>query len=642
MRVPLLALLVVSVQLVSAQKPLTRIYSPDKKIQAEIMLTSDGEPVYTLKYGGKGVLNSSRLGIEMEGEDFSKGLEFVKVSASERVKDAYKSLNAKKSEVRPEADKVTLHFKNAAGRSMEIIFRLSNDGAAFRYHFPDRSVGKRIIKQELTSFNFPETARAWLQPMQAAKTGWEQTNPAYEEHYQMDIPAGTPSPLKAGWVYPALFRSNDVWVLITEASLDSNYCATRLRTGPKGEYTIGFPDPREIIPGQGLLPQAAGAFYSPWRIITVGSLKTIAESTLGTDLAEPAAAMDWSFVKPGKSSWSWINSKDDFIIYDEQKKYIDFAAQMNWQYCLIDVNWDTKIGYDRMKELAGYAASKNVGLLLWYNSAGSWNTVKYTPKGKLLTAESREKEFRRLNEMGIKGVKIDFFAGDGRSVIKYYLDILKDAARHKLLVNFHGATLPRGWQRTYPNLMTVEAVRGFEMVTFGQQDADAEASHSTMLPFTRNAFDPMDFTPMNLYKIPTSVQRKTTSAFELATAVLFLSGIQHYAESPEGMKHVPEYVQRFLRELPSHWDDVRFIEGYPGKYVVLARRSGDKWYICGINGENTEKTIRLDLASFNKKSASFITDGTDSLFQQEALLLNNEKSRQITMKPNGGFAAVLE
>ncbi|MGZ3881758.1 MAG: glycoside hydrolase family 97 catalytic domain-containing protein, partial [Flavisolibacter sp.] len=310
--------------------------------------------------------------------------------------------------------------------------------------------------------------------------------------------------------------------------------------------------------------------------------------------------------------------------------------------CLVDAAWDQKIGYDKIKELSRYAASKKVGLLLWYNSSGDWNTVKYTPKSKLLTHEDRLKEFGRLRDMGIKGVKIDFFGGDGQSVMKYYIDILKDAAQFQLMVNFHGATLPRGWQRTYPNLLTMEAIKGFEYITFSQHDADAEPNHAAMLPFTRNAFDPMDFTPMNLYKIETSrVTRRTSSAFELATSVIFLSGIQHFAESPGGMEHVPVYVQLFLKELPTRWDDVKFIEGYPGKYVVLARKAGNKWYLACINGENSERTVNLDLSSFSKQKGYLITDGNEQLtFTTSPVRANSLNS--IKVQPNGGFVLVVE
>ena len=209
------------------------------------------------------------------------------------------------------------------------------------------------------------------------------------------------------------------------------------------------------------------------------------------------------------------------------------------------------------------------------------------------------------------------------------------------MVNFHGATLPRGWQRTYPHLMTVEAIRGFEMITFNQSDANLEPTHCTMLPFTRNAFDPMDFTPMNLYKIQTRVKRKTTSGFELALSVLFLSGIQHYAESPEGMRHVPEYVQQFLRTLPDSWEEVKFLEGFPGKYVVMARRFGNRWYLAGINGENNNRSVMLDLSSFKKKKATMITDGKEPLSFAEKSVEGTMK-KQIDMQPNGGFVLVLE
>lgn len=625
-----------------AQKKTSSVHSPDKKINVEVFIDKAKQAFYTITFGNTKVLEASQLGIIRQDADFSTGLSFISSSSVDKVSDHYQLVNGKRTENRYKANKKVFHFRNAANDAIDIIFQVSNDGVAFRYYFPDHSNDKKTVTSEVTTFKFPTAAKAWLQPMQVAKTGWERTNPAYEEHYQQGITAGTPAPTEAGWVYPALFQHNNTWLLITEAAMDGKYCASRLHSqSPDSAYKLAFPDPREVITSEGLLPVSTLPFASPWRIITIGSLKTITESTLGTDLAATAISMNQTFVKPGKSSWSWINSKDDFIIYPEQKKYIDFAADMNWQYCLVDADWDRKIGYDKIKELADYAKTKNVGLLLWYNSAGDWNTVKYTPKDKLLTHERRIKEFSRLKEMGIRGVKIDFFGGDGQSVMQYYIDILKDAAQYDLMVNFHGATLPRGWHRTYPNLMTTEAVRGFEMVTFEQKDADLQANHCAMLPFTRNAFDPMDFTPMNLYKIPTRVKRKTSSGFELALSVLFVSGIQHFAESPEGMAHVPSYVQQFLRDLPTQWDDVRFIEGFPGKYIVLARKKGAKWYISGINAEKSDKQVTLDLSSFGKKKGTLITDGPEPLtFSTE----NNiqSKTKQVTIKPNGGFVMVLE
>jgi hypothetical protein len=621
-----------------------QLQSPDKSLVLNVFLSASGEVQYRIQKSGVNIIQPSVLGMMMKSHDFTQRMKLAAKSKPERITDNYQTKNAKKSSIQYQANQLVLSFINEEEKKMDIIFRLSNDGLAFRYSFPWIKNKETIIKEH-SSFAFDKKARAWLQPMSEAKTGWQQCHPSYEEHYLQNIPVGTLSPLKSGWVYTALFKTNDTWVLITEAALDGTYCGTRLiNDSASSVYSIGFADPREVFTGGGYLPVNNKRWLTPWRIITIGSLKTIAESTLGTDLAPAAITIDHSFIKPGKASWSWINSKDDNITFTEQQKYIDYAADMRWQYCLVDAAWDVKIGYDSIKILSDYAAKKNVGLLLWYNSAGDWNTVAYTPKDKLLTKEGREEEFSRLQSMGIKGVKIDFFGGDGQSMIQYYIDILNDAAKHKLLVNFHGATLPRGWQKTYPHLMTTEAIYGMEMVTFDQHAADVQANHCAMLPFTRNAFDPMDFTPMNLTGLTSSnCTRKTTPAFELALSVLFLSGIQHFAQAPEGMTKVSDDVKLFLKTLPDYWDDVKFLEGYPGKYAVIARRSGNRWYIAGINGEKNEKKVSLDLTSFRKIKATLFTDGAaGELLSKTISNTATQKKSDIMLKANSGFVIVLE
>lgn len=618
------------------------ITSPDKNIS----VTCDGERLtYTVAYKGKQILRNSKLGVVRDDENFSGAVKVTKISRPNVIKENYSMLTAKKKNITYEANEVVIEVQSSGGKKMNVVFRVSNDGVAFRYEFPEKSAVSRKIVTEETSFHFFENTKAWLQPKADAQTGWEHTNPSYESHYQMAIAAGTPSPSKNGWVYPALFNYNDVWMLITEAALGRSYCGTALQqNAPDGEYKIGFPQSAEVYTGRALTPESTLPWKTPWRIIAIGDLKTIMESTLGTDLAIPAVKMNPSFIKPGKSSWSWILKKDDSTVYKVQKKYVDFAADMKWQYCLLDATWDRLMGYDSVKILADYARKKNVGLLLWYNSAGDWNTVTFTPKDKLLTHESRMKEFARIHEMGIKGVKIDFFSGDGQSMINYYQDILEDAAANQLLVNFHGTTLPRGLHRTYPNLMTAEAVHGYEMITFMQTSANAAPEHSVMSAMVRNVFDPMDFTPMNLYKIP-RINRVTTASFELATSVLFLSGIQHYAESPEGMEHVPDFVKDFLRNLPDSWDDVKFIDGYPGKLFVVARKAGDKWYIAGINGENIEKTLSVDVSLMKGRKAQLITStngtGDSPAFQTSTRDISSDKL-EIVVKGNDGFVIVME
>lgn len=624
---------------------ITTVSSPSGNVAVGFHLDVKGTPRYSLRVRGEPVLQPSRLGLVRENADFSQGMRLKGVSEIATIEDNYEILTAKRRRNSYRAHRQVLHLENPAGERLDIIFQVSDDGVAFRYRFPEESDQIHRLKEEVTSFHFLPETRAWLQPMSVAKTFWAQTNPAYEEFYEKEIPAGTPSTLGAGWVYPALFQSDSTWLLVSESGLSRGYCATRLRhESPNGEYTIGFPDPRERFGGGPVYPESALPWITPWRLIVVGDLRTIAESTLGVDLADPPAVELSGALGPGKASWSWVLLKDDQTTYEVQKHFIDYAADMGWRYCLIDSLWDVQIGHAKIRELIDYGRGKGVGIFLWYNSAGDWNTTHQTPRDKLLTRESRLREFDMLKEMGIAGLKIDFFGGDGQSVINYYIDILEDAAPYGFLINFHGSTLPRGWHRTYPHLMTMEGVRGLEFITFEQPNADQAPSHCAMLPFTRNVFDPMDFTPMVLDRIP-GIRRRTTSAYELALSIVFTSGIQHYGETPEGMAKVPDYVRDFLRNVPAIWDDVRFLDGHPGHYVVLARKGSERWYIAGINGLESEKQLTLDLTRLNLHgSGTLITDGDGGnlSFRQEELHLFQEKTLKLTLQPAGGFVAVCE
>lgn len=618
------------------------VTSPDKQIRVEITLDKLAVPHYSITHQKSQVLHASQLGIALHDSDFTQGLTLRKTSKMQVVNERYEQWSGKQRQVTYTAHERTLTFTNAQGHEIQIVFRVSDDGVAFRYVFPGVSTDVKRVIRETTSFTLPSNALAWLQPMSVAQTGWMNTNPSYEEHYQMAIPVGTAAPTEAGWVFPALFNAGDTWLLLSEANMDGQFHASRLQQySANATYTLGTPMTPEIFPGGALLAQAKLPFASPWRIVAVGSLATIMESTLGTDLAAPAIELNTDFIKPGLASWSWGLLKDDATVYDVQKQFIDYAADMHWAYTLVDADWDRKIGYDKMKELADYAATKNVGLLVWYNSSGSWNKTELTPKSALLTQAQRHEEFRRLQQMGIKGVKIDFFAGDGQSMMQYYNDILKDAAQYELLVNFHGSSLPRGLQRTYPHMMTMESVKGFEMITFSQESADLEASHATMLPYARNVFDPMDFTPTVFHQIP-NIERKTTNGFQLALPILFLSGIQHIVETPEGMATVPDFVKDFMRKIPPRWDAVKFIDGYPGKFVVVARKAGDAWYVAGINGEQQPKTLQMDLSFIGDKAGYLIQDGSAARSFVKAPLPTAAQNTVVELNPAGGFVMVFE
>ncbi|WP_235048361.1 glycoside hydrolase family 97 protein [Arcticibacter svalbardensis] len=636
-----LMILLFSGMTAAAQDKIYQIKSPDQSLSVTFGLRRTGTLFYSLNRNNVVVLEQSKLGLIRQDADFSRNLKLISASDITITTDQYELLTAKRKLNQYTANKQVFHLSNATGAKLDIIFQVSNDGVAFRYYFPEKSTVVKKITVEATSYNFAENAKGWLQPMADAQTGFEHSNPSYEENYQQGIAVGKPSPIRAGWVYPALFQAGDTWVVITESAPERNYCYTRLNAlSPNGEYSISFPQGPEVFSaGAALNPESELPWYTPWRIIGVGSLKTIVESTLGTDLAKPALNMDASFIKPGKSAWSWVLLKDDSTVFNVQKRFIDYAKDMKWDYCLVDAEWDKKIGYEKIAELAAYAKKKDIGLILWYNSAGTWNTVPFTPRNLLLTKESRVTEFAKLEKMGIKGVKIDFFGGDGQSFVQYYQDILQDAADHHILVNFHGATLPRGLQRTYPNLMTMESIKGMEFRTFLQANEDMQPVHCTTIPYTRNVYDPMDYTPMVLYKIP-NIKRSTTNGFELALPVLFLSGIQHFAETPEGMSHVPGYVKEMLKTLPASWDDVRFIDGFPGKRVVIARRSGTRWFVAGINGEKEDKELTLDL-SFINSTGKMITDGAQDLsFVQSDVIPS--RNTLVKVKAAGGFVIVFE
>ena len=617
-----------------------RLASPDGRIVVTVRLDDAGAPRYSVERDRSVVLRESKLGVVREDVELNRALRWDSLARVEQVSDQYELLTSKRRINRYQANRQSVSLRADGGQQLDIAFQVSNDGVAFRYRFPETNPRVHRIREETSSFNFLPGTMTWLQPIAAAKTGFAETNPSYEETYEREVPVGVPSPTGAGWVYPALFRSGETWLLISEASLGRNYAGTRLQsTWRSAEYTVSFPNEHEHFQGGAVNPESTLPWTTPWRLIVIGDLSTIVESTLGTDLADaPAPNATVPAPGPGKASWSWPLLGDAQTTYDTQKRFIDYAASMGWSYTLIDALWDTQIGDAKLKELVDYGRSKGVSILVWYNSAGDWNTAPQTPRGLLVTRESRQREFKRVKALGVVGLKIDFWPGDGQSAIAYYHDVLEDAARAGLLLNFHGATLPRGWQRTYPHLMTVEAVRGLEFVTFDQKNAEDEPTHAAMLPFTRNVFDPMDFTPMVLDRID-RIERRTSSAFELALSILFTSGIQHYAEIPEGMARAPDYVRDFLKAVPSVWDDVRFLAGYPGKYVVLARRSGQRWYVAGINADREPRRVKLDLRDLLRDEATLISDGAGGnlSLRKTPLSVSYDKTLELDLAPRGGF-----
>lgn len=623
--------------------PVMEVASPNGQVQLHLGLDSEGRPFYSVRLNGDTLLAPSPLGLATTIGRWTRDLQVHSVGDVERVEDRYSLRHGKCNPCRYEALRRVVQLENTEGSAIELVFQASNDGVAFRYRLLEGPEADRARAfRELTGFHFPEETRSWLTPMDDPVSGWQQTTPAYEAHYVMGAPVGEPSPTGVGWAFPALFQHPEAgWALVTEAGLDGSYHASRLNARSDGLYRVAGPEPGEGTgPGDPVAPTFSLPFASPWRVVIVGEdLSPIVESSLVTDVSPPSTLEDTDFVEPGKVAWSWLPLKDDSIVPEVQRQFIDMAAEYGFEYCLIDNWWDQRIGYEEVQNLVDYAESKGVGIFLWYNSNGSFNRAPQTPQDRMHTAEARRKEFQRLQEMGVRGVKVDFFGGDKQSVIQLYLDILRDAADYGLMVNVHGSTVPRGWHRTYPQFMTSEAVRGYEYITFGQEDADRAPRHATVLPFTRNVVGPMDFTPTMLTDSVGASRRRTSDAFDLAMSVVFESGLQHLGVTPQSLEQQPEHVQAFLRDVPAAWEETRFVDGHPGRYVVLARRTGDTWYLGGFNGQTGTQTVELSLEFLNQSAAgTLITDGTDPRStERRSLTVAPSDSLTLELRGHGGF-----
>lgn len=620
--------------------------SPDGKLVMNVFLTKSGSLFYDVAKDGKPVILTSKMGL-IGDMDFSTSLKIKSVTKPAQVTETYSAPAEKRAHRTYTANCASMTLQNKAKKTLSVEFKAINEGVAFRYIVKNDT--PLAIKSENTTFKFDKSAIAWMHPHANVKEGWCETQPSYEEQYQYEIPVGTVAPEKAGWSFPALFKTGNIWVLITEAGLTPDYVGSRLsQNSPEGEYSIGFPQKGETTHPDDPNYVISANVTSPWRVIVVGSLGTIVESQMVSDLAKPADKnINYSWVKTGIASWSWGVLHDESVNYDTSKQFIDYASDMHWDYCLIDADWDRKIGYDKIKELTDYARAENVRIILWYNSSGAWNTTVYSPKNALLDHASRVKEFEKLHNMGIAGVKVDFWPGDGQSAVQYYYDVMKDAADYHLLVNFHGTTVPRGWSRTFPNLVSMEAIRGFEFTTFDQKDTDMAPKHLTMMTYARNVVGPMDFTPVCFGEI-VGKKRKTGNGLEIALTVILQSGVQHFVTIPESMAIQSDFVKDYMRNVPRHWDDIKFIDGYPGKYVVLARKCGEKWYLAGISSQSGVQKLTLDLSALKLSQSmisghalTMITDGENNRSLIQLPVTINDNKLDVEIKPNGGFIVVL-
>ena len=632
------------------------VSSPDGRLVVNVN-DKAGRVYYDASFDGVQVLQPSALGLKTSLGDLTKDLSMVN-SQSSMVNEQYTMRGTKASSANYEANTLTIDLQNKDGVAFSICFQVSNNNIAFRYAMPRQTINRREYKRarifsELSSFNFPDGTTTFISPQIGPETGWMQTKPSYEEGYSADAPMDKPSQYGHGYIFPALFHisltsnpsplTSDIWALVAETGVSSAYCGSHLSDYQVGVgYTVAYPDRGENngygtdfaaipLPGE-----------TPWRTITVGAdLQPIVETTISYDLVKPLYEPSTDY-KPGRYTWSWLLWQDNSVNYDDQVKFIDLASAMGFEYCLVDNWWDTQIGRDRMPELSKYAQSKGVHLLLWYNSNGFWNDAPQTPRDCMNTAIAREREMKWLQSIGVKGIKVDFFGGDKQETMRLYEDILSDANRYGLQVVFHGCTIPRGWERMYPNYVASEAVLASENLFFGEGATYTEPFDLTLHPFCRNATASMDWGGIIMNKWMSRDNqsrhtRKTTDIFEMASGLIMQTSVQCVAMQPNNLNELQQFEMDFLRQLPTTWQETRFIEGYPGKYVVMARKATNgQWYIAGLNAQKQPLNLTLNLSAFSGLSKLYIDNqkGEPTL---TPLKTDKKGNVKVTILPNGGL-----
>ena len=623
------------------------VKGPDEKLQLAVFVQNETKPCYSVSYNGKTMLEKSPLGMNTNIGDFTKNLKLTGHSV-DKIDTVYQQTRIKVSNVHYRANELTCHLENEQGQKLGVIFRVSDNDVAFRYTLPHQGGKASVtVKEEQTGFRFPEQTTTFLCPQSDAMIGWKRTKPSYEEEYKADAPMSDRSQYGHGYTFPCLFRiGNDGWVLVSETGVDSRYCGSRLSDVSEGNlYTVAFPMAEENNGNGTVAPAFALPGATPWRTITVGDhLKPIVETTVPWDVVSPLyeTKHDYRF---GRGTWSWILWQDGSINYDDQVRYIDFASAMGYEYALIDNWWDTRIGHQRMKSLVEYARDKGVELFLWYSSSGYWNDIEQGPVNRMDNAIIRKREMKWLQSLGVKGIKVDFFGGDKQETMRLYEDILSDADDHGLMVIFHGCTLPRGWERMSPNYVGSEAVLASENMVFNQHFCDEEAFNTCLHPFIRNTVGSMEFGGCFLNKRLNrnndgGTTRRTTDVFQLATTVLLQNPVQNFALAPNNLKDVPAVCMDFMKRVPTTWDETRFVDGYPGKYVVLARRQGDTWYLAAVNAGKEPLKLKLDLEMFAGKTVALYKDDKKGEPELTSLKVKENGKVQLEIRPQGGILCI--
>lgn len=650
---------------VSAGATSKQTTSPDGKLVVSID-DEGGQLNYSVTYNGNTVVEKSSLGFKADVGDFTRNVRIM-TTHEYAIDKPYDMTRSKRAHVDFKANGADINVENQAKARMTVNLVVANNDVALRYAIPQQKNEEvKIVKvyRESTSFRFPDATTTFLSPQIQPGKGWKRSKPSYEEEYEADAPMNKKSKYGVGYTFPCLFnlsstvteKGSQLWAMVSETGVSSNYCGSRLSDFDASTgYTIAFPQEGENNGVGSTVAAMSLPTTTPWRTITIGeSLKPIVETTIPFDVVEPLYEPSQDY-QPGRYTWSWIIWQDNSVNYDDQIAFIDLAAQMGYEYCLVDGLWDKQIGRAKMEQLAAYAHQKHVKLLVWYNSNGYQNDAPQGPRNIMNNAIARKREMAWLKKLGVAGLKVDFFGGDKQETMRLYEEILSDANDYGLQIIFHGCTLPRGWERMYPNYVASEAALASENVFFSEHHAKREGFEMAMHPFGRNAVGSFDWggVMLNNYMSQDNKsrhQRFTTDAFEIATAITNQTSVNCVAITPQALD-VLEKGKRtdeisLLKQLPTTWTDTRFIDGYPTCYAVIARKDAKtgQWWIGGINGTDKPITLTLDLPMLGTTGvANIFTDTkekklpTDNFSEMKTLKVKKNGKYKLTLQPMGGF-----
>ncbi|AGZ44614.1 glycoside hydrolase family 97 catalytic domain-containing protein [Actinoplanes friuliensis] len=563
------------------------VAGPGAAVTARLALDDTGHLSFGVDLRGSPVLAPAPIGITTTDADLSAGLSFVS-RADRTVRERYTKTTGKQLRRDVTLTESTFSFTGTRGAHLDVVVRVSAEGAAYRYVLPSGGT----VTGETSSFTLPVAAPAWVLPY----------NSNYE-NARVQTTAGAAATGDYG--FPLLAQVGADYVLLSESDVDGRYDGARLsHVAGESAYRIRLDDAQIT---------ATGRLATPWRTAAVGDLATVTGSMLTDDLAPPSKLTDTSWVRPGMVAWSWLSEHSSPSDPARQRQYIDFAARNGWPYVLIDEGWNA----EWVPSVVRYARARGVDVLLWFH----WTSLD--------TVQERDRMLPLLKSWGVAGVKVDFMDSDSQARFRWYDDILAATAAQHLMINFHGATIPRGLQRTWPHVMTLEAIRGAEQFR-------TRAAQNTIFPFTRNVVGGMDYTPVTW----AVTDRDTTDAHEVALALVYESGWQHLADRPETYEAHPEAL-RTLSQLPTVWDESKLLSGAPGQETVFARRHDDRWYVGGISAVAAKTySTELDFLGNGRFLAETLRDGDDGLVR-ESRIVRRTDTLSVPERANGGFVTVL-